>query len=308
MTNDSKILDSGIDSIGSSCDWLEQRLREEGVTVHSNSRLAEGFRAVSKLHVTFLSGPVLRCSPKELYSLWTPAVGIDFLSKGVHRAWEGGLRPPKHLWKALASGDPNVFAGAKSKQERNQVWELLVGCLGARFCEHVAFDEPDVVCDFKGSRVNVSMKVAYSDKNLWANALKGFKQAKTQSGDFDIVVVNVLELMPVHALLKDSIEQRFTDPAALECWVKTWATKWCEGRALAKLQADIERQIERPMTVAFFMPILVTFGEKPMPVGVFYVHAPLTTQGRDYEFVHCLLHACNTTLIRVAGDSVGLDC
>jgi hypothetical protein len=49
------------------------------------------------------------------------------------------------------------------------------------------------------------------------------------------------------------------------------------------------------------MPILATIGEEPNPIGVFYIHAPLRTDGRAYEFVRCLLHACNTTLARVDG-------
>jgi hypothetical protein len=219
MSDEQQIFDSGIDSIGSSCDWLKQRLPEEGVTVHPDSGLAKGFRAVSALHRAFLAGPVLKCSPEELYSLWTHAVGIDFLSKAVHRASEAGLRPPKHLWKALASSDPNVFHGESSTKERNQVWELLIASLCVRFCDEVAFEEPDVVCDFGGLRVHVSMKVAYKEKKLWSNALKGFKQATNQAGDLDVVVVNVVALLPVHELLRESIARRFNDAAALESWV-----------------------------------------------------------------------------------------
>ncbi|MEM8605874.1 MAG: hypothetical protein AAGF92_02115 [Myxococcota bacterium] len=181
MDESDEIVDWGVDAIGTSRTWLEGRLRDEGVAVHPESAMARGLSAVNELRESLGRGARLKRSPQAIYDLWSPGVGIDFLSKAIHRAFLGGLRPPRRLWKALAAGEPNVFRAAPSSTDRNLVWELLLGSLCTEFCETVEFGEPDVTCGFGGGRANVAAKVAYSPKKLWPNALKGFGRSRPSS-------------------------------------------------------------------------------------------------------------------------------
>ncbi|MEM8605875.1 MAG: hypothetical protein AAGF92_02120 [Myxococcota bacterium] len=100
--------------------------------------------------------------------------------------------------------------------------------------------------------------------------------------------------MPIADLLTESINRQFANGLQVEAWAKDWASRWCEGQGLAATVRKIEARAERPITVAFFMPMLVSI--QLCPVGFFYIHAPLTTDGLDFEFVSRLLQTCNGML------------
>ena len=293
--DEDRVVNWGADAIGTSCTWLQRRLEAEGVRVHPDSRLARGLEAVANLEDESRHPGRFRLDCADsAYAFWTQGVGIDFLAKALHRAWRLGLRPPASFWKSLASGEPNVFYAANSSTERNAVWELLAASLCTTFCDDVAFEEPDVTCTYRGKKVNVAIKVVYSERKLRERILEGFEQSTNHGSDIDIVFVNVVGLLPQVALLEQSTAEHFDSVTRAAEWALARAHEWSSGSDLNVIHRKLEERASRPVTVAYFMPMLLTIDDDPAPL--FYVHCPLTTEGADYSFARELLRTCNNTL------------
>ena len=293
--SDDQLIDWGLGAIGTSVDWLRDHLQAMGVRVHSEARLAAGFAAVESFREIAHTHDVVRFENADLaHDFWSEAVGMDFLSKALHHAWDLGLRPAKPYWSSLASAEPNVFRPANSAQERNRVWELLVASICRTFCDDVTLEEPDVMCSYRGQSVAVALKVAYSERKLWTRTLDGFKQAFAREAEVDIVFVNVVGLMPNAELLRQSARKQFPDAKPAIEWAKRWASDWCSGSELIALHHKLQERASRPATIAFFMPIMMRVQGVFAPL--FYVHCPATSEGPDLEFATEFLHACNVAL------------
>lgn len=89
---DAAFVDRGLETIGGSRPWFEQRLREPKITIHPASRLAEGLRELKALEQLAETQAVKRFSSAEGGQRWAlDAVGTDYLTKPLHQGQLSGL-------------------------------------------------------------------------------------------------------------------------------------------------------------------------------------------------------------------------
>ncbi|MBZ0117298.1 MAG: hypothetical protein K8H88_09900 [Sandaracinaceae bacterium] len=272
------------ETLGTSGPWLVRRLEEEGVELRDTCAFVASLSTLADYRSRVLADTAFRFGTHDdAYSYLAAALGTDFVCRAIHHGWVNGLRPHHDYWSRLAISDPNLFRAGESTTGRNLAWELVIAGIASTFVDGVELSEPDVVCRWRGRSVNLAAKVAYSANKLWKNVGKGVEQSTKRSGDLDLVFVNVIALLPAVEWFRESSYQAFSDPVRAVGWVKDRARDWCDKPELREMCERLEGEAPRPITIAFFMPLLVTVSGIPWPF--FYTHTPLTTSGDDYEFV-----------------------
>ena len=88
-------------------------------------------------------------------------------------------------------------------------WEALVASLAASFATNVAQEEPDIACEFGGTRWGLACKVLYSrDADHHIDRLvEGAKQIEKAPCDLGIVVANVTNLIRHDRFMPESKRQ-----------------------------------------------------------------------------------------------------
>jgi hypothetical protein len=290
-------------TIGSSIDWLREQLDHHSYPVKSGSPLQIAFSRCVRLRACFEVHRGPRLDFPETLRFYGDGYGIDWMSKVIRRAVRDGMEVNRRFWAAL--GDPRadviVTRAGRPSQSRDLVWELILGALCQRVATKVAFEEPDVRCQFQGRTIAIAAKVVYRRRNIWTNAVtKGISQANGR-GSVALVAVNTANVAPIPAWLRKSHVRGFSvGPRAGE-WASLRTATWCyRALQLEPAMVNLAPLATMPTGVVFFVPVLLVVEEQPVPF--FYFHMPVTAQGErgpDFEFVSALCQTGNTTLDRV---------
>jgi hypothetical protein len=277
--------------LGSSADWLRQRLDAQGVILPAHSRLAS---ALEQLRIARdAAGNSLGTMPRgAAFQLLADIFGAEFLSKSLHAGFEAGLQVPRARWRDMARGDPIVTAPAGSTPERNRTWEVVIASLVRTFSPAVSLAEPDLICALGGRQMAIAAKMAYSEKNLVQNIRQGFRQARNVA-DAALVFVNVVSIYPLRKAFESSISSPFGSPGALVQELTEQVRTWCDRLPLVQEATRLRERANRPIGVAFFVPFVVLIDGHPAPF--WYTHIPLAwsgLEGPDADLATAFLGAC----------------
>lgn len=282
------------ENFGTSCEWMRAQLRDRGLSIHGASRLAKGLATLEAFRKKVVVDDYYRFdSTDACYDFMAEVYGAEFLTKSIHWGATSGLELDERRWKLLGKSDPLITrTTTESDKPRNETWEIILASLAATFASDVSFDEPDVLCTYRGRKYAIAAKVAYSKENLIENIEKGFKQARSKA-DAVLVFVDVVSLYPQVETLRWSHSRKFThNDEAVEAMIGS-VTRWCSNWPLEGLAEKLRSEATEPVGVAFFVPMFMHMAGAPRPF--LYTHMPLTwgTEGPDYEFARAFLRRCN---------------
>jgi hypothetical protein len=285
---------------GASGPWLEAKLKEEGLVVHVESGISHALAKLNQLRELVLSkGSTGKRPLKDLYTFFSESYGVDFLTKALHWGHDSGLRLTNNQWKLITKANPNIATKGESSTERNKVWEIIIGSIAKTFCDHVSFEEPDILCTYGKYKISVAAKMAYSEENIFENVRKGLKQAKgagrTNEVDSYLIFVNIVNIYPFFDVFKKTMGPQ-TAANGLNKLLIDEVTAWCDKLPLLKEAKRLREETNKPVGVGFFIPFTLVVAGNPMPF--FYVHMPLTwtVESEEYKFAQKFLQACGVVL------------
>lgn len=92
----------------------------------------------------------------------------------------------------ITAGNPRILTRTDQSRERDTLFELVCARVCSLFASSVRLEEPDVCCDFQGTRWGFSCKVAYGGPDRVAKAIRsGEKQIERSRVELGIVVVEL---------------------------------------------------------------------------------------------------------------------
>lgn len=183
-------------------EWFESLLSSEGISIKPNSPLEK------ELHQIRITGESQATAELEEMGLAVPewlrrGYGIAFLLRSLRRASfsEAWQALKTHFLKYLSGKDVSLVEMPKRNQQRDYMWEFLIGALLAEFCDDVKPEEPDLQCTYNKIRYGVACKIAYShDKDRQVDAIvHGAKQIESSTCDFGVIIVNCTPLLDHHS-------------------------------------------------------------------------------------------------------------
>ncbi len=123
----------------------------------------------------------------------------------------------------------------------------------------------------------------------------GAKQTVGQSLP-GLVAVNIVDLLPVAEIYRQSVKQRFRDSDTAGQWARRRVGALCERlqiNAMARMLKDLAPLL---IGVAFFTPMLICLNDSPFPL--FDTSMPVTwgEPYADFAFARAFLDACNDVL------------
>jgi hypothetical protein len=180
-------------SLDKDAEWFEQLLRQHHVTVANPSALRADLDIMKQLGRAYRGEETLPDNA-DVPHLFRRALGLDFIIKAIYRA---SKTPAVNqiLGKLSLFCGPDVLLTEASpqSQERDLVWEVIVACLSACFTTDLTFAEPDVRCDYEGTKWGSACKILYTtnrDKQI-GRIVGGAKQLGLSTAELGCVVVNV---------------------------------------------------------------------------------------------------------------------
>jgi len=305
--DDAEIIDRGLETIGGSRQWFQQRLADLKVAIHPASRLAQGLLALETLETIASTQEVKRfASPKEGQRWTLDAVGTDYLTKALHQGHVSKLRGFDDRWRALKSGDPILTGPAmqlgKTTRPRDFAWELLLASLVARFAP-VERAEPDVVCVFNGERIGLAAKVSYagSEGQFLDQIQEGARQIEAQDVDSGFVVVNMVEQFPHERMFQNFLDAGIGDPRVMYELVAGWADAFLYPYPPEEWTKHL-RGMSKLLSVVMFVPtILPMVGvSSPVPYFRLHIYGIVGREERALPFEKALHSTCEDVLGFVA--------
>jgi hypothetical protein len=290
---DGKVTELPVSTIGTSVLWFRRHLESMGLPIPRFGPLDVGLERLGVLRDMAIAGAAFTFprASHSAFEFFSEALGIDFLTKTLHRGVEAGLQIDRARWRHLVTDEPFIASRGKRGDGRDRLWETVVACTVATFAKNVRFDEPDILCEFCGTPFAVATKFIHSDRKIGRNVRKGIDQATGRS-PAAIVAANVVDLLPLDDLYSKSRVGQGKGAAEIADGFKDWAAEWCETSTLKTLVEELRQSKPLLIGVAFFMPFLVDWRGTPTPF--FYTHMPITWGGDkavDYEFTKAFMQA-----------------
>lgn len=281
-----EVYDLPIEVLGSCVPWFETFLRRNGRNVPPGSALAVALSKLADLRAR-AAEPLTFPSSVEALRYFQDAHGADFVTKLLHMGTSAGLEiPPARLAEVL-KGDPILTRPGASSLERNRTLEVLLACAAATFSEQVRFEEPDVVCTFGSQDFFIPIKVVYSEAKLFQRIKDGVDQAAARPHG-GVVVIDVVSILPTQRLFDLTAATDFSSLSDAGNWLREWSRVWHEQLPLNDWSAAIRRRTNKPIGVAFFLPLVVMV--HGLPRTCWLLDMPLrSTNGPDYDFTTGLL-------------------
>jgi hypothetical protein len=290
---DGKVTELPVSTIGTSLPWFRQHLESMGLSIPRHGALDVGLEKLGVLRDMAIAGAAFTFprASNAAFEFFSEALGIDFLTKTLHRGVEAGLAIDKARWRHLVTDEPFIASRGKRGDGRDRLWETVVACTVATFATNVRFDEPDILCEFSGALFAVAAKFIHSDRKIGRHVRKGIRQATGRS-PAAIVAANVVDLLPLDELYSKSRTDQGKSAADIADGFKDWAAGWCETPVLKSLVEELRQSKPLLIGVAFFMPFLLDW--RGNPTSFFYTHMPITWGGDsevDYEFTKSFMLA-----------------
>mgnify|MGYP001608102334 CR=1 FL=1 len=174
-------------------EWFKTFLKSAGITLQRNCPTAKSLEVLKTFADYSSNGRgTLEIDDRKFREQARRGFGIASQiwalqkSSGLQRAVR------KHI-KVYRGSEVNLLSSEVSRKDRNEAWEILVGCCLSRFCSNVRFAEPDVLATSSGLDLGFPCKVIYSARpdTQVSRIIDGVKQLETSSAAAGYVLVNL---------------------------------------------------------------------------------------------------------------------
>ncbi|HKO90005.1 MAG TPA: hypothetical protein VJU61_02570 [Polyangiaceae bacterium] len=269
------LFDPGVGVIGKSRPWFEAKAQSFGLCMNPGSPLGTSLQFLRELEQQAVTQGVMRFdSPEQGQSWCLQSVGMDYLTKTLHRGHARGLSAGQRYWQYLKAGNPLLTAPAgKRTDARDHSWELVLASVAASFASDVRLSEPDITCMFEGQRVGLAGKVLYtrSERRFLDAIQKGARQLEGSEAEVGFVVINLVEMFPHGRMFRNFRDGRVRVRAGLEiigAWVDAFLTPYPVPQWSAHL-----RGMSKLLSVLMFVPTIAHLDGMDAPVPYYRLHS-----------------------------------
>lgn len=190
--------------VKSKAEKIEEIYKSNGLTLPDNSDLAKLIKNSKQLWKNWFANRTDELEMKILFDV----LHLDRIADVV-LSLKGEPARVKYL-KALVSG-PFAFFNREKSYAKDMFWELEVWSKLRKKLSTVNLEEPpDIVIEFKESRIGIACKKLYSEKHV-QNVLSQAVHQIEDSFEIGIVALNLDDFTPAERVLKTSNAQGMTE-------------------------------------------------------------------------------------------------
>lgn len=167
-------------------------------------------------------------------------------------------------WQYFRSADAIPTRGGPNTSASNKLGELFVGAAVAQFANDVRAAEPDITCEFEGTRWGIACKTFHSanPRTHLARLIEGAMQLEKADVQHGIVAVNLANLVPQALLLRMRTDWDFShgrDPVLdmVSDFGRRIVNKIPEDELVRGLSLGTSRPRDRTRAVQAFYPALI---------------------------------------------------
>jgi len=184
-------------SLDKDAEWFERLLKQHHITVANTSAMRTDLDIMKQLGRAFRGEETLPDS-SDVPHLFRRALGLDFIIKAICRATKTSSANEILGKLGLFSGvDVLLTDAGPQSTDRDLAWEVIVAALSCCFTTDLRFEEPDVLCNYEGTKWGSACKILYTSKrdNQIDRIVGGAKQLELSAANLGCVVVNVSNLI-----------------------------------------------------------------------------------------------------------------